>query len=569
MYQSQVPPDRGGRELVAQEQPKQNPSSLSINCGTAQTSHFFPQSSLHKARRFRAGAAALGITGLMTCLSACTYRNIGTDPATAGGRSTTSSLSEISCGTQSLTGSQSKACSVYLSGPAGSPTVVDLTSSNSALKVPSAVTVATGATSAGFDAVSSAVTKALSVTITASADDVTETDVITLYPEATTSTISLSKISCGTQTLTGPTTKDCSVYLSAAANSAIKVSLSSSNNSLQVPSTVMVPEGSVTGGFTATASAVTTTQSATLTATADGVSKTDVIQLEGSNSQPQPIASLSKVSCGTQTLTGPTTAACSVYLSAAADTAIKVSLSSSNSSLQVPSTVMVPEGSATAGFTATASAVSKTQSATLTATANGASQTDVIQLDGSSEQPGPTVSLSKLSCGTSTLTGPTTTACTVFLSTGTVSALNVSLSSSNSALKVPPIVTVGAGSASAAFTATASAVTTTQSATLTATAGGVSKTDVIQLGGSSATLQYQVELNWIAPNSTDSIAGYRVYRANGGSTSFQLLNSTIDVNTSFTDSTVQTGKSYEYEVTSVDSNGTESSPSNSAEFTIP
>jgi hypothetical protein len=148
----------------------------------------------------------------------------------------------------------------------------------------------------------------------------------------------------------------------------------------------------------------------------------------------------------------------------------------------------------------------------------------------------------------------------------------VALASSSAALQVPSAVTVPSGASTGGFQVTASAVSTAESVTLTATAGGVSRNYLIQLlgSGTQTTSQYAVQLNWNAPvESTSSLAGYRVYRANAGTTSYQLLNSTLDLKTSFSDATVQSGNSYEYEVKSVNSSGIESAPSGPALFTIP
>jgi fibronectin type 3 domain-containing protein len=98
-----------------------------------------------------------------------------------------------------------------------------------------------------------------------------------------------------------------------------------------------------------------------------------------------------------------------------------------------------------------------------------------------------------------------------------------------------------------------------------------SPTMTIPLSGTStATTSYQVNLNWQAPSSsTDPIAGYHVYRALGGSTSYTLMNSTLVTQTSYADATVQGGTTYDYEVKSVDSSGVESSPSNIITVNIP
>ena len=286
MYQSQVRPEIG-RELVAQHQPKQHNQSGQVDRSATDTNSF-PQYFLFSSRRARVSALTLVAGCLMAALSGCgglTFRSTSVARG-SGGSTTGAALSQISCGTQSLTGAQSKACSVYLSAPATSATTVALTSTNSALKVPASVVIAQGAKSTGFNAVSSSVSKSVSVTITGKSGGVTKTDVITVYPAPTTTNVAkLSKVSCGTLTLTGSTTKACSVYLDSAASSAVTITLSSSSSALKVPAAVTVAAGSLTAGFGATALAVTTTQTATITAAANGVSATDVIQLLGSGTQ--------------------------------------------------------------------------------------------------------------------------------------------------------------------------------------------------------------------------------------------------------------------------------------------
>jgi hypothetical protein len=93
-------------------------------------------------------------------------------------------------------------------------------------------------------------------------------------------------------------------------------------------------------------------------------------------------------------------------------------------------------------------------------------------------------------------------------------------------------------------------------------------TSVIGLSGTGA--PHEVDLSWIAPSSPyDPIAGYNIYRAPSGSSSFQLLNSLDDNKTSYVDSPVQSGQGYSYFVTSVDISGTESVPSDTISVTIP
>jgi len=80
---------------------------------------------------------------------------------------------------------------------------------------------------------------------------------------------------------------------------------------------------------------------------------------------------------------------------------------------------------------------------------------------------------------------------------------------------------------------------------------------------------HQVALSWNAPSgSTNPIAGYNVYRAAGGTTAFAVMNS-MDAQTAYTDANVQSGQNYTYYVTSVDSTGLESLPSNTTTVNVP
>jgi hypothetical protein len=54
-----------------------------------------------------------------------------------------------------------------------------------------------------------------------------------------------------------------------------------------------------------------------------------------------------------------------------------------------------------------------------------------------------------------------------------------------------------------------------------------------------------------------------------GSSTYQLQNSSVATETVYLDTTVQSGLSYNYFVTSVDGSGVESGPSNTVSVTIP
>jgi hypothetical protein len=69
--------------------------------------------------------------------------------------------------------------------------------------------------------------------------------------------------------------------------------------------------------------------------------------------------------------------------------------------------------------------------------------------------------------------------------------------------------------------------------------------------------------------STSSVTGYFAYRGTTSGGPYTKLNSSATASTSFTDSTVQSGQTYFYVVTSVDSSGVESDYSNQVSGTIP
>ena len=55
--------------------------------------------------------------------------------------------------------------------------------------------------------------------------------------------------------------------------------------------------------------------------------------------------------------------------------------------------------------------------------------------------------------------------------------------------------------------------------------------------------------------------GYNVYRSTSAGGAYTKINSTLEANTAYTDSTVAVGQTYFYEATSVNSGGQESSRS--------
>jgi hypothetical protein len=98
------------------------------------------------------------------------------------------------------------------------------------------------------------------------------------------------------------------------------------------------------------------------------------------------------------------------------------------------------------------------------------------------------------------------------------------------------------------------------------TTGG---TTAVALSGTGTAVAHSVDLSWTAPSSSpDPVAGYNIYRAISGG-SLALVNSSPDSSTTYVDSTVVSGTTYNYVVKSVDSSGLESAASNEITVAIP
>ncbi len=107
------------------------------------------------------------------------------------------------------------------------------------------------------------------------------------------------------------------------------------------------------------------------------------------------------------------------------------------------------------------------------------------------------------------------------------------------------------------------------SGTLTFTSNSTAgTTSAVNLNGTGTAVQHRVSLSWVAPtNSPLPVTEYDIYRGTGSNPSFQLLSSSTT--TAYVDLAVTASTTYTYYVTSVDSAGAQSSPSNEVTVTIP
>jgi hypothetical protein len=295
---------------------------------------------------------------------------------------------------------------------------------------------------------------------------------------------------------------------------------------------------------------------------------TAVISLSGTGT-PVP-AALSALTCSSASITGSGSDSCTVTLtSAAASGGLSVSLASSSTAVTVPATVTVSANATSAGFTASVSSVTSAQPVTLTASAGGVSKNFALQLNAAV----PTLSITATSvafgdvevntASTQTVTLNSTGTAAVTVSAATVTGKGFTVSGSTFPVNLNPGQAV---TLDVQFDPTATGAVTGQ---LTIQSNSSTNgTVVISLSGTGTTPQ--VDLSWDAPSSSpDPVAGYNIYRSTGGSSSYQLLNSSIDTETTYVDSTVQSGTAYTYYVESVDSSGVKSAPSNLVSVTIP
>jgi len=90
----------------------------------------------------------------------------------------------------------------------------------------------------------------------------------------------------------------------------------------------------------------------------------------------------------------------------------------------------------------------------------------------------------------------------------------------------------------------------------------------VALSGTGTSTSHEVDLSWSAPaSSPDPVVGYNIYRI-AGSGSAQRMNSSATSQTAYADTSVVSGTTYQYYVTSVDQGGVESTPSNQTSVSV-
>jgi hypothetical protein len=282
----------------------------------------------------------------------------------------------------------------------------------------------------------------------------------------------VSSVALSPASVTGGAASTGTVTLSVAApTGGAVVTLTSSNTSVAtVPASVTVAAGATSATFTVSSLSVSSTQSATISASYNGITHSASLTVN------PVVVTLSSVALSPSTLIGGSSSTGQVNLSAAAPAGgAVVSLKSSSSSATLPASVTVAAGASSATFAIATTAVSSNTSSTITATVGTSSVTSTLTiqsptpkslvLSASSVVGGSNATIT----GTVTLSGPAP-------SGGSVVTLS---SSSTSTATVAGSVTVPAGATSATFAITHKVVTSSTSTTIKATIGSTSQSSAL------------------------------------------------------------------------------------------
>jgi len=105
-------------------------------------------------------------------------------------------------------------------------------------------------------------------------------------------------------------------------------------------------------------------------------------------------------------------------------------------------------------------------------------------------------------------------------------------------------------------------------ASLTVISNAADSTLKVSLAGNgTAAVQHSVTLSWRSGGT--GVAGYNVYRSESPGSDYSRLNQALDAKTTFSDGSVDSGKTYFYVTTAVSAAGAESGYSNQVKATVP
>ncbi len=425
------------------------------------------------------------------------------------------SLSSVSVNPNSVVGGNASTGTATLTtaAPSGGAVVTLSSSIPSAATVPGSVTIAAGATSGNFTVSTVSVTASTSGSITGTFGGATRSAILTVRPPDPPPTP--TSLGVSPSTVVGGNGSTGTIFLShGPPPEGLVVSLSSSNTAAAtVPASVTIFLSS--GTFPISTLAVTTTQTTTITASANGVSRTAVLTVTPSAAA----AALSAVSVNPTSVTGGTSSQGTVTLTAAAPAGgFTVALSDNSTAATVPASVSVAQGATSATFAIPTSAVTTSTPVTITANAGGITRTATLTVTPSAAP----AALSAVSVNPTSVIGGASSQGTVTLTAAApAGGFTVTLSDNSAAATVPASVSVAQGATSATFTIPTSAVTTSTPVTITANAGGVTRTATLTVNPAAQTATLSVTATGRGGERiTSTPAGINVLVGTTGSASF-------------------------------------------------
>ena len=425
--------------------------------------------------QFNPGAAG-ALTGQLTVTSNASN---GTSAAVSFSGTGVPVPSVLSCSSGAITGAGTDNCTVTLNAAAASGGLtVDLTSNSAAVTVPSTVTVAEDQTSASFTATIVTVSVAQNVAVTANVAGISQSFAL--------------RTGCGGAHLErqheqrGIWTCECELASHAVGDGDVDRECTGdrewshgdggrffSGDRQPADDLESQPDGGADGAVRSHSGGDGERFADAVDELVDSKSKT--VNLSGRG---MPV--LAGLNCSSGSMTGAGIDNCTATLNTvAAGSGFTVGLSSNNSAVTVPSSINIPAGQTSAGFTATVSSVSTSQSVTLTASAGGSSKTFALQLG--SGVPTLGVSASTVAFGnvnvnsaaTQTITLSSTGTAAVTISADAVSGTGFSVSGASFPLTLNPNQTAtltvqfdptAAGAASGSLTLTSNSSTGTSTA---------------------------------------------------------------------------------------------------------
>lgn len=210
-----------------------------------------------------------------------------------------------------------------------------------------------------------------------------------------------------------------------------------------------------------------------------------------------------------------------------------------------------------------------TDNATLSLSSNASDPSANVALSGTGTVAGGTLGVSPGSLSFGNVEVGSTASKNANLTASGGSVVLSSASSNNAEFKLGGLtlpITIASGQ-SLSFTVTfAPTAAGAASATLSFVSGSGNASE--SASGTGATIQHTVDLSWDA-SSSPSISGYNVYRATNSAGPYTKITSNLDPSMTLIDGSVQSGQTYYYVATAVNSAGKESGYSNQVKAVVP